>query len=95
MKKENDHNSIFAQFSIKIPKRPKENRRKIFDFKNTESQKLFREYTENCQELENCFKGTASPKSKSVRFFKELDNAFYKNISENKNKKMWKCQNCY
>ena len=82
MKKESDHNSIFAQFSIKIPKRQKENRREIFDFKNIESQKLFREYTENCQELENCFKGIASPKTKSVRFFKELDNAFHRTFQK-------------
>ena len=70
VKRESDHNPLFAAFNLTFSRAPATTRREIFDFKNSESLERFSELTENSEPLRLCFAGNKSPKTKCNKFFK-------------------------
>ena len=95
MKTESDHNPIFADFNIQIKKNFKNARKEIYLLKNVESQKKFTKLTDNCTALRTSLLGNRSPKSKAVRFFKDLDNIMhrsFKKIRLKEKKKSFTCK---
>ena len=82
VKKESDHNPIFARFNIKLANNSKQDRREIFDFKDQEAQKVFKELSDNSEQLNNCFKSDKSPPEEAGRFFKVLNNLFHRSFKK-------------
>ena len=56
VKKESDHNLLFAQFNLTCGKRKSTyNRTEIFDFKNSESLEHYTKLTSKSEKLKTCF----------------------------------------
>ena len=56
-KKESDHNPLIVDFEILMPSFKSNNtREEIFDLRNEEGQKVFKELSNNSSKLTNCFK---------------------------------------
>ena len=77
-KTESDHNLIFAKFNIKFSKPPYKVKREIFNFKNPECQKKFKEVTDRTVKLSSCFENdTLSFENQTKEFLKNLDGIFH------------------
>lgn len=70
-----DHNTIICKFSILYSSKTKRkmDRREIFNFKNPENQKLFKDETDHGNELSKCFDGPGDILEKSAKWIKVLN----------------------
>ena len=76
IKKESNHNSLFARFNINFSKASVVPRMEIFDFKDEKALSSFTELTEECKTLRDCFSMHISPEKCSKKFFKALEHTF-------------------
>ena len=74
---ESDHNTSTVEFNIRIDKR-KPVREEMFNFKNKHCQAAFKETTQNCPELLNCFANNLPFEEQSKRWKKVFNSLLYK-----------------
>ena len=74
---ESDHNNCELEVNLVFCPR-KQERIEIFQFKNQESQKLFKDLTTNTKEFTNCFDNNLDFDVQSKNWRKVLDNFFHK-----------------
>lgn len=74
---ESDHNTSTVEFNIRIDKR-KPVREEMFNFKNKHCQAAFKESTQNCPELLNCFANNLPFEEQSKRWKKVFNSLLYK-----------------
>ena len=60
VKKESDHNVLIAEFTNTVPDNKSKNKIEIYNLKNAQCQKKFKEYTSNTKMLSSIFKFSAS-----------------------------------
>lgn len=76
-KVESDHNSLFCEFNIPVgSKKPINERKEVFNFRNKECQVKFKKETDHGTQLSDCFKGEDDILSKSEKFLKGLNKKF-------------------
>ena len=73
VKQESDHNYIETKFNIKWTKKEKPQRLEIFNFKDKNGLKRFKEITEESTKLSSVFDTNDTIEVQSKRFLKELD----------------------
>ena len=77
VKRESDHNPVYAEFNLKFSRAKSSVRQEMFDFRNEESMRNFSEITNNCKKLRNCFDGNLSQSDAFDKFSKSLNNTFH------------------
>ena len=73
IKKVSDHNPIYARFCIKVNKSSGLDRREIFNFKDLDAQKVFKEISDESEELNKCFDSEKSPNEVTEKFFQNFE----------------------
>ena len=74
---ESDHNPVFLYLNLQFS-RIRNERVEIFQFRNKESQQLFKTLTTNTSEFTDCFKNYLSFEQQSTKWRQVLDNYFHK-----------------
>lgn len=77
-RKKSDHNSIVAKFDIKWEEIKNNERKEVFNFRNKENLKQFKEITEISTDLSSCFDGNESIEVKTENWMKKLNTKFEK-----------------
>ena len=67
-KVESDHNLLICEINVAYQRKVPEKRREIFNFKNKEGMKKFKEKTTSNESLVSCFDGLGSIEMKTVKF---------------------------
>jgi hypothetical protein len=73
LKRESDHNPLYAEFNLRFSRGKPVTRSEIFDYKKHESLQKFTEITNNSEKLRTCLKGNVSTKAATDKFFKTLN----------------------
>ena len=74
---ESDHDPLFLYLNLEFS-RIRNERREIFQFRNKESQQLFKILTSDTSEFTNCFANNLSFEEQSTKWRKVLDDYFHK-----------------
>ena len=77
LKRESDHNPLYAEFNLRFSRGKPVTRREIFDFKKHGSLQKFTEITNNSEKLRTCLKGNVSTKAATDKFFKTLNDTLH------------------
>ena len=72
-----DHNILFANFLLQYNRRQPKIKRELFNFKNSENQLKFFQFTSETSKFSSCFENSDTIEEKSNKFFKTLDDAFH------------------
>ena len=78
---ESDHNPIFLYLSLQFSKLKNE-RITVYQFRNKESQKLFKMLTSNTKDFTNCFKNELSFDEQTTKWRQVLENFFRKSFKK-------------
>ena len=78
---ESDHNSMVVEFNLEINKR-KPDREEMFNLRNKDCQKVFKEETEKNPELLDCFNNCLPVDVQSKRWFKRFKSLLYKSFKK-------------
>ena len=70
---ESDHNTIITKFDLKVKDREKVKKTEIFNFKDKDSLKRFKEITSNNSELSSIFDSKRSVEKQAKQFMKRLN----------------------
>ena len=82
VKKESDHNVLLTEFTCKIDATENRNKVEVYNIKNTECQKKFREYTSNTNMLSSIFNSEDNINILAQRFIKKLDGCIKSNFKK-------------
>ena len=82
VKHESDHNSIITQINIKWEKKKEPDRIEIFNFKDIEGQKKFRELTHNTDILSKIFETEDSIHTQTKRFPKRFNRILHQSFKK-------------
>ena len=74
---ESDHNSLFLHLNLLFEK-IKEERLEVFQFRNKESQQVFKTLTSDTRDFTNCFKDDLTFEEQSTNWRRVLDSYFQK-----------------
>lgn len=75
---ESDHNILYAKFKLEVQRKQKTERVEVFDFKNTDSQKLFFEETNCVQKFRDVISVEDNIEKYSQKIMKNLNSIFHK-----------------
>ena len=80
--KESDHNVIQTEFNCRVNNATKKHKNEIYNLKNKDNQKKFKEYTSQNNFLSSVFEGDDDLDKMTERFIKKLDGCIAKNFSK-------------
>ena len=80
-RKDSDHNTLVLDMKITIEKIRKE-RTEVFNFRNSECQKVFHQITNQSEKLINCFDNNQTLSQQCNKWFKELNSIFHQSFKK-------------
>ena len=80
-RKDIDHNTLVLDMKITIEKMRKE-RTEVFNFRNSECQKVFHQITNQSEKLINCFDNNQTLSQQCNKWFKEFNSIFHQSFKK-------------